>query len=386
MGFQDPPRRRKAARRRRYTQTVADPERILIIRPSALGDVCRSVPVAVSLRKRFPNAEIHWLVQAGFEAAIAAHPAVDRVIPFDRRAMAISKLHRGPARRLLLDLVRRLRRGGYDLVLDCQGLARSGFFAFCTRAPRRIGYADAREGASVLLTQRVRTDEPHTVDRMLALAAAAGAEPIADLRLYVPSDASDELPAPLRAGGHVLVAPTSRWPGKRWPEPRFIDLVRGLIDHEPTRRIAIVASAGEREQCARLLRAFEDDERVIDLVGATSVAGLMAAVERSALVVANDSAALHIAVGFEKPLVGLFGPTRIDRVGPYRRESDVLQPEPPPERVSHKDDRAGLAMMERIAAEDVLHAALAQLPGGIANEPTPAVAPPGISTTGTARR
>jgi len=60
-------------------------------------------------------------------------------------------------------------------------------------------------------------------------------------------------------------------------------------------------------------------------------------------------------------MVGLFGPTRLDRVGPYRRDADVLQAEPPGPGVSHKDDDAGRALMERISVEAVREAVLARL-------------------------
>lgn len=66
-----------------------EPKRILIVRPSALGDVCRTVPVLVSLRRAFGRAaQIDWLVQAQFAQAIAAHPALDGIVTFPRTQMA----------------------------------------------------------------------------------------------------------------------------------------------------------------------------------------------------------------------------------------------------------------------------------------------------------
>ena len=64
------------------------PSRILVVRPSALGDVCRTVPVVASLRAAFPDARIDWVVQDSFAAAVAAHPAVDEVVAFPRARFA----------------------------------------------------------------------------------------------------------------------------------------------------------------------------------------------------------------------------------------------------------------------------------------------------------
>jgi ADP-heptose:LPS heptosyltransferase len=106
--------------------------------------------------------------------------------------------------------------------------------------------------------------------------------------------------------------------------------------------------------------------RIVDLIGRTSVGELMALVERSALVVANDSAALHMAVGFNRPIVALFGPTRKELVGPYGRQADIVQHVEASDEMNHKDDAAGRKLMERITVEEVLAAVLVRLNGSLA--------------------
>jgi ADP-heptose:LPS heptosyltransferase len=102
---------------------VPDPSRILIIRPSALGDVCRTVPVLASLRRAWPQARIDWLVQDTFMDAIWYHPALTAAVPFPRAGLSadVKRLRLG---RVLGWMGRTLREPGYDLVLDCQGLGR----------------------------------------------------------------------------------------------------------------------------------------------------------------------------------------------------------------------------------------------------------------------
>jgi len=400
-----------------------DIQRILLIRPSALGDVCRSVGVAVRLKRAFPNARLDWLVQTGFEDAIRHHPDVDAIVPFPRRQLGFKRLLRHESsRRELLKLIRRLRNSSarlddeptppeptashthdaapsapYDLVLDAQGLLRSALFARLTGAPIRLGDAAAREGATIFYTHRTDTSaHTHTVDVMHALADAAAAsfaaasapiasaapppaDPLAALRLYTHPD-DDAAALRLLTPNHELpgdpdaepsppfavLAPTSRWPGKRWPAERFAAVARALLDERRRgapllERLAIVAADNERPQCDPIFAAFESEPRLVDLVGRTSIAQLMALVKLSRFVLANDSAALHIAVGFHRPLLGLFGPTRIDRVGPYRHEHDVIQPHPPPAGVSHKHESAGRDMMRRIDTNAVIAASLERL-------------------------
>lgn len=339
--------------------TIGDREggrRILIVRPSALGDVCKSVGVLASLARAWPEAQIDWLVQEEFAPAISRHPALHEAIGFARRRIG-GELRRGRPG-ALRRLVAELRSRRYDVVVDCQGLLRSGFFARATGAPLRIGFADAREGAWAFYNRPVRVGaDRHVVERMGELARAAGAEPVADLRLYAAPD-DTEWAASRLGEGYVVLAPTSRWPGKRWPETRFADLARALAAE---RRIVIVGGAGEREQVPRLRELVKVDRRMVDLMGETKIGQLMAVVAGADLVVGNDSATVHMAVGFDRPLVALFGPTRVALVGPYRREADVIQHLAPDEPADHKDDAAGRAIMSRIDAEAVIAAAQTRL-------------------------
>ncbi|MBX3387441.1 MAG: glycosyltransferase family 9 protein [Phycisphaeraceae bacterium] len=363
-------------RGRLTTPTAHNPKRILLIRPSALGDVCRTVPVLARLRERFPGARIDWLVQEGFEPAIADHPALlvhsGGPILFPRQ-----RFRRWASPPTLADVLRwmnRLRDGRYDLVIDAQGLFRSGLFAWWTRAPIRIGHADAAELAWLGCNRRVRTSHDlHTVDRMMALADAACGDSTRrpspeSLRLYTNPNDRDWLTAQAWLAGNprprfAVVAPTSRWPGKLWPAERHAAVARALLDDTSAnlRTVVLVGSDSERGQCGPLLDLAQDDRRVIDLLGGTTVGQLMAVVEGSSLVIGSDSAALHMAVGFDRPLVGLYGPTRVDLVGPYGRERDVVQHIAPSDRLDHKDERSGRELMARISADEVIAAARQRL-------------------------
>ncbi|MCA9283301.1 MAG: glycosyltransferase family 9 protein [Phycisphaerales bacterium] len=338
------------------------PDRILIIRPSALGDVCRSVPVLVSLKRAFPNAKIDWLVQDAFAPAVSAHPDLTTPILFERQAVAVKRWCRADARHKLRALFETLKRNKYDLVIDCQGLGRSGFFSLVTGAKTRVGYANAAEFGWLGVNKRVEVSrEMHTVDRMLALVEAIGVKPFRDIRLYTPSEGQSSPDNRLAGARYAVIAPTSRWEGKRWPADRFAELADALLASNLVDTLAIVGGRHERDQCAPLIARAESDQRIVDLVGNTTIAQLMGVIERSSLVVANDSAALHMGVGFDRPIVALFGPTRIDRVGPYQRDADVIQPAAPPPSVSHKNTSAGLELMRRITTKQVIDASLSRL-------------------------
>ncbi len=356
---------RPIARLQATIPPVSDPKRILLIRPSALGDVCRSVCVLAALKQRFPDAQIDWMVQDTFVEAIAHHPALHNPIPFNRKLFG-KQCKKGRFLPLLRWL-RQLKHTRYDLVIDAQGLARSGFFTWATRAPVRVGYRDAQENAWIFLNKRV--DAPrtlHTVDRMLKLAESVGADiSKPDMRLYAGDDERSQviIEYPER---YAVIAPTSRWAGKCWPIERFTELTQRLIARPEIDRILIVGGPGERLSCAPLLELAENHPHITDRVGSTSIAQLLAIISRAQLVVANDSAAIHMAVGFDRPLIALLGPTEPSLVGPYHHDHDVIR-HANDDDTFHFRDHKSVEMMDRITTDEVFDACIERLSVPIRN-------------------
>ncbi|MEM9082080.1 MAG: glycosyltransferase family 9 protein, partial [Planctomycetota bacterium] len=169
-----------------YGGRVLDAQNILLIRPSALGDVCRTVPVLASLRGAAPQARIDWLVQTEFMGAVQHHPALSSVLGFPRKRLSLGNIFRNDGRLAIQELSRNLRTNPrYDLVIDCQGLARSGLFAFLSGAKRRVGYTNAEELGWIWINKRIHAPRSmHTVDRMLSLVESLGIEVVRDMRLY----------------------------------------------------------------------------------------------------------------------------------------------------------------------------------------------------------
>src|SRR3982750_1790898 len=103
----------------------ASPQKILIIKPSALGDVVHTLPVLNLLRRKWPQARISWLIGSSFAGLIERHPQLDEGISFDRDRFSHAWYNPRAAielRRFIKDLKRRR----FDLVIDLQGLFRSG--------------------------------------------------------------------------------------------------------------------------------------------------------------------------------------------------------------------------------------------------------------------
>jgi ADP-heptose:LPS heptosyltransferase len=190
---------------------------------------------------------------------------------------------------------------------------------------------------------------------MLDVLVQAGIPAVPDLRLYTTPLWQETAHALIGDAHPIVLAPTSRWKAKRWPADRWAIAADRLLalGHGP---IVIVGSPGEQSQCVPLLERSRHREDMIDLVGQTSIGVLMAVIERSRLVIANDSAALHMAVGMRRSVVALYGPTDVSRVGPYGHDDDVIQHVGQDESLDHKNED-NVVLMERISIDEVVSAA-----------------------------
>lgn len=313
------------------------PARILIIKPSSLGDVATALPLLCDLKRAYPQAQIDWMIHPALAALVEGHDALHNLIPFDRKNLG-GWFYRPAATAALWKLARTLRHNKYDCVIDAQGLLRSGLFAFLTAAPVRIGFATAREGARMFYTHKVRLPNNGGgkggvgVVRMRALLEPLGLETKEPAEFRVPLQAEAITTAARWLANDVsrpptVIIPGARWDTKRWPAERFVEII--LRMREAGHRAVLIGSPGERElggiiagQCAGKL---QDQSPVLNLAGRTSMAEMIAVLAQAGLVVGNDSGPLHVAVALSRPVVGIYGPTDPEFVGPYGQLDHVVR-------------------------------------------------------------
>lgn len=303
---------------------------ILLVKPSSLGDVIHALPVLHGLRSRFPTAKIDWLIAAPLAPLLEGHPEIDELIRFDRKRygrMLTSPL----AGAGFIRFVRMLRARRYDLVVDLQGLFRSGFLARATGARVRIGFREAREGARLFYTHRLLVKDPnaHAVDRNYLVGDLLG---FADVAISFPLPITKAAMADAArllegsgvdsGGGYVAVAPGARWETKRWPDDRFANVISELGSCMKLPYV-LLGAGDERDLCERIRASC--DATVVNLAGRTTLPELAAVVSKARCVLCHDSAVAHLAAAFDRPLVCITGPTNASRTGPYRRRNDVVQ-------------------------------------------------------------
>lgn len=317
-------------RERLFVQSVTDPDsdplasvlrqgRILLIKPSSLGDIVHALPVVSAIKARWPGAHLTWVVKRQWSELVHRVEGVDRVWPVD--GGAVSWLTQGWA----------LRSERFDLAVDLQGLFRSGVVTWLSGVPRRLGFANGREGSPWFYTMRVAvpTREMHAVDRYLLIAEAMGVctqgarqfrfnirEADRALVRNILSDKGVSADQPWLA-----MNVSARWVTKRWPLSSFAGVLDRL--HAEGRGPVVVIGSAEDRRDVEALRAMTTTP-FIDLTGAIPLGCLPALLSKAAAMITNDSGPMHLAAALGIPVVALFGPTSEVRTGPYGTEHRVL--------------------------------------------------------------
>jgi heptosyltransferase I len=300
-------------------------ERFLIVRLGALGDIVHAIPVAAALRKAFPAARIDWLVSAKHRELLDLVPVIDRRLVINDRIVAQADREE-PGGASLWHSIVELRRAGYDAAIDLQGLLKSAVLSRASGASRVVGFApsylrerlarvfytDAYDpGCSGLYDPR---ETRHVVEINLGLLRPLGITAGAP---EFPIEQSDSAPAREmrdRCGGrYALLNPGAAWPNKRWSPARFGAVAASLRERHGL--MSVVLWGPGEEPLARDVAASAGGAAVVS--PKTSIADVVALVRGAAVMVSGDTGPTHIAAAVGTPLVGLYGPTRAQRNGPW---------------------------------------------------------------------
>jgi len=294
--------------------------KVLLIKPSALGDVVHALPVAATLHRRYPHTRVDWLVEEEAAEILRDHPALGGIVVSGRKRWG--RRMRGPAQlgRTLAEIGRfaaDLRRRRYDAVLDLQGLLKSALYVVATGAPIRVGFAEGREGAPWVLTHRVPAPpQPvHAVERYLALAAAVDAtEPVRTFHISVPAHEVRVAQSVLAAAPRprIVLHPFARWRTKLWEPEHWRAVARTLLAEGAG--VILTGSQDDESLAAAILAGL--DPLPLSLVGRLSLTQLTAVLRDVDLMISVDSGPMHIAAAVGTPVVALFGPTDPRRTGP----------------------------------------------------------------------
>ncbi|MFG6158584.1 glycosyltransferase family 9 protein [Halomonas sp. 1390] len=335
------------------------PQHICVLRLSALGDVCNLVPTVRALQRQWPEARITWIVGKGEHSLLAGLSGVEFVV-YDK-ATGLAGMRA---------LWRQLADTRFDVLLHMQQALRASVLSLGLKADLRVGYDKARaKDAQHWFTQRQLAPHAraHVLESYLDFARLLGVEDLSLIwDLPVPEAAVEEARGITGEAPYLLISPCAN-PRLRnfrnWSAEGYAAVIEHAWRQHGLKTVLTGGGSTQERELGERIQALCSPEVVIDVIGETSLKGLLALIRDARAVIAPDSGPVHMANALGAPVVGLYATTNPDRAGPYcwrafvvNRYPDAVRsylhkdPETLPwgQRVRHPD------AMSLIRAEDVI--------------------------------
>lgn len=294
---------------------LKDIEKILVIKPSSLGDIVHSLAFLNSVKENFPRIKIHWIVAKDFEDLLTEHPLIEKVIIIDKNKW--KKIKNFPQTlQEISSLSKNLKGEKYPIAVDIQGLLRSGIITALSGANIRLGFKEAREFSTLFYNKIVSTSiNTHAVLRYLEMAKFLGCN-ILSIKFPLPQQKEPDWLKDF--DNYVLIIPSARWDSKNWPIPYFVELINMLPYN------FIIVGSKSDENIALNIEKYSKG-KAKSVAGKTTIKELIALLKKSLFVITPDTGTMHLAIACGKKVVSLFGPTSPERTGPFGEGNLVIK-------------------------------------------------------------
>ena len=280
-------------------------KKILILQTAFLGDVILALPMAQTIKAHLPESTIDFLCIPGTAGVLANHPAINKVIPYDKKG--------GDKFDKFIEVLSEIREEEYDIVISPHRYLRSALLTYYSEAKTRIGFIE--NSFSFLLTNKVKyVKDKHEIYRNLELVKQIPGleydEKKVSLKpeLYPSTEEKEHVRHLVNRSNLVCFAPCSRWFTKQLPAEKAAEICRKLLFKGYN--IALIGGVPDADYCERLENELNDDA-VINLCGKTSPLGSYEVMTHSKALITVDSAAQHLGSASSIPIVLIYGSTDI---------------------------------------------------------------------------
>lgn len=280
--------------------------KILIIKTSAIGDILQAFFVLESIKNRFPDSQIDWVVEAPFRDIVDAHPLINNTI-----AIETKKWRKFKSLPSLKHALKTLRSTRYDYIIDLQGNIKSGLVSLFTHGLKGgYGWSTAPEKINTLFTKKHINPNPSQNQRQDYLDIVSGT-------MGFSSQLKAEI-LPEKPIKNVMVCPGSAWPNKQLTDETLIAFLQKL----PSYHFYLVWGSQKEKQTCEKVHAILPNSEIVERRPIPELADLMKTMD---LVFAMDSMALHLAADLKVATFSFFGPSLGARYKPLNNLAVVYQ-------------------------------------------------------------
>ena len=301
--------------------------KILLIQTAFIGDVILATSLIESIHKKYPNAKLDFLLRKGNENLLQEHPFLNEVLIWDKKNKYKS----------LFVLIKKVRKSSYDAVLNLQRFGATGLLTAFSNSQLKAGFK--KNPFSFAFTHKyehiITTDKnsPHEIERNSKVLECIGINVINEIskpKLYPSSSDKDKIKEFIK-NDFICIAPTSVWFTKQFPLHKWIDFIEKLLLETTNNKILpqnftiyLLGAPSDSENCQKIIDTIETklkelnqnnlkfkvkeklDFKIENLAGKLSLMQSAALMQHAKLVLANDSAPLHLASSVNAPVCAVF--------------------------------------------------------------------------------
>lgn len=326
------------------------PARLCLVRLSAIGDTCHTVPVVRAIQDAWPDTEITWIIGR-----------VEHSLMAGLEGVRFAVLDKALGWRGYVALRRSITDRRFPLLLHMHASQRANLASLCVRSPIRLGFdrARARDGQYWFCNRHLpaRSDR-HVMDGLFEFAEALGIEHDRP-RWDIPVDDRDRefAASEIDAGSATLII--SPCTGQRfrnfrnWRAERYA----AIADYAHERFGATILLTGGNTELERSYG--EEISRlaacpVRNLIGRSTLKQLLCLIERATVVLCPDSGPAHMATAVGTPVVGLYASSNRFRTGPWASQHLVVDKYPEAVREEFGRDVSEIRWGRRVRSPDVM--------------------------------
>lgn len=281
--------------------------KILVRLPNWLGDVVMSTAFITAVKELYPESSIDIIIKKELSGIAALIPGLKAIHSFSKAEYkGLSGVYK---------FGKQLRTEKYDLFFNLPNSLSSAVMAFATRAKKRVGFG--KEGGFFLLTKSFKKPaDVHRVDEYVSLLEQFTGKTISKKQVSL----SVKPPSQIN-NNRVLINFNSEAESRRMPVDKAKIIINRLTGTFKNATFTFIGAPKESSFIETIIAGVDNTDRIENMAGKTSLAGLTELMAGSALMLTTDSGPAHLANGVGLPVIVLFGAGNEHNTAPYNKQN-----------------------------------------------------------------
>ena len=292
-----------------FLERTAHARKVMVLDLGFLGDTVHLLPALWMVRQAYPQAELH--------VTVASHvTSIMNCVPWVNRTWGYMRYPRHATLRENWDMVARLRREKFDVIINLNGSDRSSWLTFLSGAPERLGREPEDGGPWFwrrMFTAYVQyPTATETVYQQRCRCLEQAGFPFTRPEFHVETRPADLLAAEIAeadAGKYFHISPFTTADHKELAPEQLAELIGALRQSFPDQRLVLSCSPAPREmEKMKQLLALLPEKPWRVCAGNLNLEQVATIIRHSALHLCGDTGTLHLAVMTGTPAVAWFWP------------------------------------------------------------------------------